>query len=151
MWVQRPGVEKAKVANAFRVYLLYRENLDLGYIFGSLEATGIWPAAGDALFKAAKQLHSDSLHHLHGKLQVWNITDDLEDLDTFRPSQILCTADQLRGSTEKDQSGDDPWDLDFNTPGTAVQQSEEKVEEAREEVPDPDSQSCTPVVTLPTV
>ena len=96
MWVTRPGVDEQSVADAFRNILLYRENIDLGYIFGAVEATGVWPAAGVGLFVAAKDLLEDSLHHLHGKLQKWNVSEDLVDLDTLRASQVLCTIDQIR-------------------------------------------------------
>ena len=96
MWVIRPKVDKEAVAMIFRNVLLLRENIDLGYVFGSLEATGTWPAAGEDFFLATKELQKESLHHLQSKLQAWNVTDDLEDLDQWRASQVLCTWDRLR-------------------------------------------------------
>lgn len=163
MWVERVGVDKEKVANAFRKVLLYRENLDLGYIFGSLEATGVWPdgSAGDSLFKAAVKLHLDSKAALHGKLQVWNVTVDLEDLDAFKACEILCTIDQLRVhnalevpqvTTSADTpplTGDDPWDLNFNSQALSTQPLGDEREEAPVQVPPETSKSCEPVVVLP--
>ncbi|KAG0625061.1 hypothetical protein M758_2G024800 [Ceratodon purpureus] len=164
MWVTRDGVDFEAVSNAFRTVLLYRENLDLGYIFGSLEATGIWPAAGHGLFRAAKELLQDSLHHLHGKLQVWNVTDDLEDLDEWKASQVLCTIDQLRifgqahvaapsiqpeESSRSDRS--DPWDFSLSPRESLKKHGVDEPNPVVAPGLEVDAASCDPVVELPSM
>ena len=94
MWVTRKDVDKEGVVHIFCKALWFRENIDLGYCLGSPEAIGTWPAAGEELYKAARELLKESNHHLQGKLQVWNVTQELEDLDSWRASQVLCTIDQ---------------------------------------------------------
>ena len=101
MWVSKAqGTDCDAVCKAFRSVLLLRENLDLEYIFGSLECTGIWPRGGEQLFQAARNLLQESQYSLSAKITAWNLTDDLEDLDDFRASQVLCTFDQQRLSGE---------------------------------------------------
>ncbi|KAG0569467.1 hypothetical protein KC19_6G092600 [Ceratodon purpureus] len=164
MWVTREGVDFEAVSNAFRIVLLYRENLDLGYIFGSLEATGTWPAAGHGLFRAAKELLQDSLHHLHGKLQVWNVTDDLEDLDEWKASQVLCTIDQERifglthqpapsNQQEEPSRSDrsDPWDFSISPRDPVKKHCVGVAEPDAAPVLEEEAASCDPVVQLPAV
>lgn len=104
MWVNREGVDKDGTVASFRNTLLLRENIDLGYVFGSLEATGVWPRGGDELFDAAKVLRRESISACHAKLSKWSVTQDLGDLDDFRASQVLCTFDRSRFSGETESS-----------------------------------------------
>ena len=178
MWVPREKVDKEGLVLVFRKGLLFRENIDLEYSLGSLEATGTWPAAGGQFYRAARELLKESKHHLHAKLQVWNITQDLEDLDQFRVSQVLCTIDQERvfgggnhefwKGLERMKSADDdgawtsvnggtaggegsPWDQLQSAIDLGAASGSEQDCERRVIDFGVESISCSPVVELPEV
>ena len=179
MWVAREKVDKVAVVHVFRKVLLFRENIDLGYCFGSVESTGVWPAAAGRLFDAAKELLKESDHHLHTKLQVWNVTKELEDLDEFRTSQILCTMDRSRwtsgeaqqlmwkdlerclpveedggwSTTQRDMAAIDssPWDLLQTACDLGAMSGSEQGTEEREPDLEAVNVSCSAVVALPTL
>ncbi|KAG0573280.1 hypothetical protein KC19_VG164600 [Ceratodon purpureus] len=91
MWVAKEGgVDTEAVTRAFRSILLLRENMDLEYCFGSLECTGIGARGGEEFFQASKKLLVESQYSCKAKITAWNLNDDLEDLDDFRASQVLC-------------------------------------------------------------
>ena len=106
MWVDRAGVDREAVLTAFRHVLLLRENIELGYCFGSLEALGVWPRAGDDFFRAARGLHRESVSACITKIAAWNVDDNLEELDDFRASQVLCTFDVGRCADDSSPDGD---------------------------------------------
>ena len=100
MWVDRPRIEYEAVLTSFRHVLLLRENIELGYCLGSVEALGMWPDTGEAFFRAARALRQQSVAACITKIAAWNVDEDLEELDDFRASQVLCTFDVGRSSGE---------------------------------------------------
>ena len=96
MWLHREGVDREAVCRSFRTVLLLRENIDLEYCLGSLECIGVWPKAGEDFFESAKAMRRESLTICKSKISAWNLKDNLEDLDDFRASQVLCTFDQAK-------------------------------------------------------
>ncbi|KAG0595178.1 hypothetical protein M758_UG146300 [Ceratodon purpureus] len=102
MRVCREWLDEEGTTAIFRNILLLRENIDLGYVFRSLEATRVWPRGRNELFEALKVLLRESVSACHTKLSYCTVIDDLEDLDDFRASQVLCTFDASRfsGQTE---------------------------------------------------
>ena len=60
MWVARPGVDIGQACVSFQPLLLFRENIDLQYTFGSIEAIGVWPTPGANMFEAALAMRTAS-------------------------------------------------------------------------------------------
>lgn len=63
LWVAWPGVNTTQVLVSFRHVLLLRENIDLDYIFGSLEATGVWPYQARVCVRRSWQCARPTLPH----------------------------------------------------------------------------------------
>ena len=168
MWVTNPGVDREKVADDFRSMLLLRENIDLEYALGSLEATGQWPAAGETLYDASKEMLVDSMRHMHAKMLDWSITVDLEniDLDFIRPSQVMSAFDmpcidpghdgdsvfsQMERSESKGGNAGEGWDSlpDGQVEDVEPEQPSSTPVDTQASAPEVvDLASCTPVVPL---
>ncbi|KAG0600520.1 hypothetical protein M758_11G040600 [Ceratodon purpureus] len=141
MWVAKDEVvDREAVTASFRKVLLLRENLDLEYCLGSLESTGFWPRGGDEFFKAAKNLLNESMHECRSSISAWNLTADLEDLDDFRASQVLCTFDVARFAAKEDSEAVQAVALEENA------DVEEGGHWGQVEDEDPAPLSCSPVV-----
>ena len=159
LWVKGEGVDREGCASVFTSVLLLRENIDLGYVFGSIEATGLWPRGGDAFFDAAKVLRRESVSACYTKLAYWNVKDGLEDLDDIRASQVLCTFDASRFSGETSGSpsrfsaeGGSPLRMGLLTDGQAEQETTSALGGGgwgQVEDGEPEAVSVSPVVVMP--
>ena len=160
MWVTKAGVDQEKVADRFRQLLLLRENIDLEYAWGSLEATGQWPAAGETLYDAAKEMLVDSMRHMNAKLSDWNIMVDCDDIDYFRPSQVISTFDlptiepgvetdsifsRMERSQSRERNAGLEWD---NAPDVGQVEDVEPSVPGQEEDGQPSVPCRSPVVSL---
>ena len=70
MWVARPEADLDRACVSFRRVLLLKENIDLGYYFGSIEAIGVWIALGASMFEAALTLSTMSVSACKDRLNL---------------------------------------------------------------------------------
>ena len=84
IWVARPRVDIGHACVLFRHVLFLRENIDLQYSFGSIEAIGVWPAPGAS---------TASVSACEDMLNSWTEAGDFNDLDNLRAFQVRCMFD----------------------------------------------------------
>lgn len=103
MWVEVPTEVRDTALESFQEVMLLLENIDIGWVLGSVDCLGEWPEEAAEALDAAKRLRQGSISRCHARLTKWAEDADCglqgtDSLDDFG-NDPLCTMDHLLDAT----------------------------------------------------